>query len=141
MNKAERITKDLFTGPDGETHDPARWLWIIGVVAFLVLTGYELYRTGHFDMTNFGIAYATLLGGGAAGVKIKESTEPRGTFNPSTFPPGFPTVTPAVTPTGFTATTPVAPTTTTTTVVSSATIPISSGPIMDPNIDPSLPPI
>jgi len=74
MNK---ILKDLFTGPDGKTHDPARWLWIIGIVAFIGFAGFEVYKSGKFDMMNYGLAYAALLGGGAAGVKVKESTEPK----------------------------------------------------------------
>jgi hypothetical protein len=74
----KKIFNDLFTGIDGKTHDPSRWLWIIGIVCFLSFAGYEVYKNGHFDMTNFGIAYSALLGGGAAAVKIKETTEPKG---------------------------------------------------------------
>ena len=69
--------KHLFTGIDGVTYDPARALWIIGVAAFIGLSGYEVYKTGHFDMLNFGIAYSGLLAGGAAGVRIKSNTEPK----------------------------------------------------------------
>jgi hypothetical protein len=76
-NAVSRIVSDLFTGPDGKTHDPARWLWIIGVVAFLGFSGFQIYKSGVFDMVNFGVAFGTLLGSGAAGVKIKESTEPK----------------------------------------------------------------
>ena len=50
---------------------------ILGTCAFIGFAGYEIYKSGHFDMVNFGIAYGTLLGGGAAGVKVKESTEPK----------------------------------------------------------------
>ena len=70
------IARDWFTGPDGETYDPARMLWISGVVAFLFFVGHEVYRSDKFDMVNFAIAYGTLLAAGAAGVKIKETTEP-----------------------------------------------------------------
>lgn len=66
----------LLTGPDGETYDPARVLWIIGCVTFLAFAGYSIHKTGTFDMVNFGIAYGGLLAAGAAGVKIKETTEP-----------------------------------------------------------------
>jgi hypothetical protein len=64
------------TGIDGETVDPARLLWIVGVISFLCFAGYEVWNTKHFDMVNFSLAYAGLLAGGAAGVKIKASTEP-----------------------------------------------------------------
>ena len=66
----------IFTGKDNSTVDPARVLWILGVVVFLGFAGYEIYRTQKFDMTTFAMAYGTLLGAGAAGVKIKETTEP-----------------------------------------------------------------
>ncbi len=72
----KKIVKDCFTGPDGVTYDPARTLWIIGIVAFLAFTGHEVYANGKFSMTDFGLAYAGLLAAGAAGVKVKESTEP-----------------------------------------------------------------
>jgi len=69
--------KHLFTGIDGETYDPARTLWIVGVLIFLLFTGYEVYKSGHFDMINYGLAYSGLLAGGAAGVRIKSATEPQ----------------------------------------------------------------
>lgn len=71
------IVRDWFTGPDGETWDPARMLWIGGVIAFLAFTGHEVYRSDKFDMVNFAMAYGALLAAGAAGVKIKETTEPK----------------------------------------------------------------
>ncbi len=77
-----KILKDWFTGPDGVTYDPARSLWIAGMIAFSILCGYEVYKTGHFDMVNFALAYGGLLAGGAAGVKIKETTEPKAIVAP-----------------------------------------------------------
>jgi hypothetical protein len=68
--------KDLTTGIDGVTHDPARALWVLGIVTFILFTGYEVWHTKHFDMEKFGIAYGVMLAAGASGVKIKESTEP-----------------------------------------------------------------
>lgn len=68
--------KHMITGVDNQTVDVARVLWIVGVVTFLGFTGYEIYKSGHFNMTDFSLAYSGLLAGGAAGVKIKESAEP-----------------------------------------------------------------
>jgi hypothetical protein len=67
---------DIFTGIDGKTSDPARVLWILGVVVFLCFAGYGIYKEGKFDMQQFAIAYGALLVSGAAGVKVKSSTEP-----------------------------------------------------------------
>jgi hypothetical protein len=72
-----KMIKDLFTGIDGQTHDPARFLWIVGMVVFMAFSGWEVYKSGKFDMINFGVAYGALLAAGASGVKIKESTEPK----------------------------------------------------------------
>lgn len=69
--------KHLVTGPDNSTVDAARVLWIVGVLSFLGFAGFEVYKSGHFDMANFSLAYGSLLAAGAAGVKIKESTEPQ----------------------------------------------------------------
>lgn len=68
--------KHMVTGADNQTVDVARVLWIVGVLAFLGFAGYEVVLSGHFDMTNFALAYSGLLTAGAAGVKLKESTEP-----------------------------------------------------------------
>ena len=68
--------KQLITGIDNQTVDVARVLWVVGVIAFLGLTGFQVYKTGAFDMVNYSMAYSGLLAGGAAGVKIKASTEP-----------------------------------------------------------------
>lgn len=73
------ILTHILTGPDGVTYDPARVLWIFGILCFLCFTGYEVYKKETFDMANYGIAYGALLAAGAAGVKIKESTEPLAT--------------------------------------------------------------
>ncbi len=67
----------ILTGIDGKTVDPARVLWIVGIVSFLGFAGFEVWKTSHFDMTNFALSYSGLLTAGAAGVKIKESTEPK----------------------------------------------------------------
>ena len=72
-----RIICDWLTGPDGVTHDPARMLWILGMVVFLGLSGYQVYKTSNFDMVNFGLAYGGLLAAGAAGVRIKQDSEPK----------------------------------------------------------------
>lgn len=70
--------KDIFTGPDGKTYDPARILWVVGIIAFLAFSSYQVYKTDNFDMVNFGVAYGSLLAAGAAGVRFKLGSEPAG---------------------------------------------------------------
>jgi hypothetical protein len=68
--------KHIITGVDNHTVDVARVLWIIGALSFLGLSAYDIYKSGHFDMANFALAYTGLLTGGAASVRIKAITEP-----------------------------------------------------------------
>lgn len=69
--------KHIITGIDNYTVDVARVLWIVGSLVFLGLAGFEVYKTERFDMAGFSLAYGGLLAAGAAGVKIKESSEPQ----------------------------------------------------------------
>lgn len=69
--------KHMVTGIDNQTVDVARVMWIVGVLSFLCFAGYEVYKSGHFDMSSFSLAYAGLMAGGAGSVKLKESTEPK----------------------------------------------------------------
>ena len=91
----QKITKDCFTGPDGVTYDPARVLWIVGIVAFLAFTAHGVFKDDKaFDMVNFGLAYGGLLAAGAAGVKVKETTEPKATVVTTPTPAAPPPFTP-----------------------------------------------
>ena len=76
MKLLARVLNDWFTGIDGVTMDPARFLWFTGIIAFLTFTSVDIYRHDKFDMETFAFAYASLLAAGAAGIKIKETTEP-----------------------------------------------------------------
>lgn len=69
--------KHCLTGIDNQTFDPARVLWVVGILSFLGFAGWEVYRSSHFDMTNFATAYGVLLASGAGAVKLKESSEPK----------------------------------------------------------------
>ena len=69
--------KNIITGIDNSTVDVARVLWIVGVLSFLGFEGFQVYKTGIFDMVTYALAYSALLAGGAAGVQIKASTEPQ----------------------------------------------------------------
>jgi hypothetical protein len=91
MNFIKRVMNDWFTGPDGETHDPARFLWFLGVLALLVYTGFDIARHDKLNLEEFAFAYSSLLAAGAAGVRIKETSEPKGVVPPIPVVPAVPT--------------------------------------------------
>lgn len=68
--------KYMVTGIDNSTVDVSRVLFAAGAIVFLVYAGYDVYKSGHFNMTEFSLAYSGLLASGAVGVRIKSSTEP-----------------------------------------------------------------
>ena len=69
---------DSITGPDGKTIDPARWLGILTVLSYLAGAMYVAFSTEKFDLQNFGIGAAAVLGAFGAAVAFKAGTEPRG---------------------------------------------------------------
>lgn len=77
MNEIKKFIMHMLTGIDGETYAVSRVLWVLGALVFLGLTIFVVIHTGTFNFTEFGLALASILGGGGAGVKLTETTEPK----------------------------------------------------------------
>lgn len=78
------IIRDLFTGIDGVTLDPARVIGygsaIAGVGVFLFNSIWSVTHAGTFDAQSYGIGLGAVLAGVmavGAGVGFKAHTEPR----------------------------------------------------------------
>ena len=71
-----KVTKHCLTEKDGESYDIARVLWAIGTLIFFGLSIYTVIQApASFNYVNWGIAFASVLAAGSAGIKLKESTE------------------------------------------------------------------
>ena len=57
--------RDVFTGPDNTTIELAHVLWAVGVVAFILMVGYAVFKTGTYP-TGFGQDFGMLSAGGGA---------------------------------------------------------------------------
>ena len=69
--------KTLFTTKDDNSGDVHRVLLAVMVVAFISYEGWVVLWKGQpFDMLTFAAASAGMLTGSAAGLRIKQSTEP-----------------------------------------------------------------
>lgn len=77
MELIKALIHDCLTGIDGKSYDIARVLLFFGGIGFVVFSGYHVYHNHTFDPTNYGIGLGGIIGGGGAGIKIKETTEPK----------------------------------------------------------------
>lgn len=78
------VLRDLFTGIDGQTLDPARVIGygsaIAGMAVFLFNSVWSVMHAGTFDAQGYGIGLGAVLGGVmavGAGVGFKAHTEPQ----------------------------------------------------------------
>lgn len=78
------LIKQLFTGIDGETFDPARVIGYGSAIAvvgtFLFNSIWSVTHTGNFDASAYGVGAGGVLAGIMAvgvGVSVKSNTEPK----------------------------------------------------------------
>lgn len=66
----------MLTGKDNATFDVSRVLLLGSGVTFLGIAVFHVIATNTWDPVAFGAGTAGVLGGGAAGVRVKAITEP-----------------------------------------------------------------
>lgn len=59
-------------GIGNEHLELSRLVWFLFAIAGLGFTGYVVWRTGQFNLTDFGIGAAVLNGGGGAATAAKD---------------------------------------------------------------------
>ncbi len=72
-----RVTKDILTIKNGEDYCSAKVSAFASLWAYMGFATYMLHHSpDHFSLSEFAIGIATIIGAGAVGSKIKETTEP-----------------------------------------------------------------
>jgi len=66
----------IFSGPDNQTVDVARVLWVISVLTFIGFGGWHVIANHQFNPMEYGTGLGAVLAGGGAGVGLKSKTEP-----------------------------------------------------------------
>jgi hypothetical protein len=74
MNK---ILTHLLTGKDNQTHDIARWTWLVGFVAIICIAIYEVMQSHQVSLTELAEALGLVSGAGGASVMMKQNSEPQ----------------------------------------------------------------
>jgi hypothetical protein len=72
-----QILQHLLTGKDNQTHDIARWTWLVGFVAIICIAFYEVMQAHQISLTELAEALGLVSGAGGASVMMKKDTEPQ----------------------------------------------------------------
>lgn len=68
----------MVTGQDNQTHDVARWSWVISTVTVVLGAAWNAIHAGVLDLTNFAQSIGIISGAHGAAVMLKKDTEPKG---------------------------------------------------------------
>lgn len=71
-----QVLKHISTGKDGESYDIGRIMWIVGVIAYIGLSGFQVFKTGTFNYVEWGTGFGILNTGSGAAIMLKRTTEP-----------------------------------------------------------------
>jgi len=72
-----RVTKDILTIKNGKDYCMVKVLTVIGFIAYIALSAFDLYTGGNFNAAGWAMGAGSLIFGGAAGTRIKDTTEPK----------------------------------------------------------------
>ena len=72
----KKVFNDLLTGADNQTHDIARWSWMISLLAVLFGAGYEMIHNNVPALRDLAEAVSIIAGAHGAAVMLKKDTEP-----------------------------------------------------------------
>ena len=70
------ILKQLLTGKDNQTHDIARWSWMLGFIAVICIAIYEVMQARQVSLLELAEALGVVSGASGASVMMKKDTEP-----------------------------------------------------------------
>jgi len=74
MNK---ILTQLVTGKDNQTHDVARWSWIITTIVIIAGAWWDAMHSNIFNLKDFAESVGIITGAHGAAVMLKKDTEPQ----------------------------------------------------------------
>ena len=69
------ILKQLLTGKDNETYDLGRVSWLVGMIAVILLAGYEVMH-GTVSIRELAESLGIISAAGGASVAMKSKAEP-----------------------------------------------------------------
>ena len=70
------ILKQLLTGKDNQTHDIARWSWMLGFIAVICIAVYEVMQARQVSLLELAEALGIVSGASGASVMMKKDSEP-----------------------------------------------------------------
>ena len=70
------MIKHLLTGKDNKTYDIARVAWLVGMVAVLLVAGYQVLTHGAVSLRELAESLGIVSASGGASVWAKKDAEP-----------------------------------------------------------------
>ena len=71
------ILKQLLNGKDNQTHDIARWSWMLGFIAVICIAIYEVMQARQVSLLELAEALGIVSGASGASVMMKKDSEPQ----------------------------------------------------------------
>jgi hypothetical protein len=72
----KQVVKNCLTGPDNETYDIGKILWLKGVLSYIALGLWQgLWKDHMVSLVDYATGFAALLGGGGLGQMLKRQSE------------------------------------------------------------------
>ena len=71
------IVTHLFTGKDNQTYDIARVAWFVGMIAVLLIAGYQVITHGMVSLRELAESLGIVSASGGASVWAKKDAEPQ----------------------------------------------------------------
>jgi hypothetical protein len=66
----------MVTGKDNETHDIARWSWVLSLLTVIIVTAWNTIHQGTCSMTEFAQAVGMIAAAHGVAIYAKKDTEP-----------------------------------------------------------------
>ena len=78
-----KFFKDLVTGTSNLDYEIGRVLALLGVLAYIVYGGFDLFFNARYDPQAFGIGFGAIMLGSGVGIAVKDRVHPENTPKPA----------------------------------------------------------
>lgn len=71
-----KFFKDILTGTSNLDYEIGRALSLLGVLAYILFAGFDLFFNRRYDPQAFGIGFGAIIAGAGVGIALKDRAHP-----------------------------------------------------------------